>query len=123
MPIGGTFVLGPDQMPIEGVQQLAPDTEGAFEDYVDFLVEFGFPEIDDLEVIVFSNDDTEVLRIDAPEGGFTDAASLLSAYQDALDEMQAGEAALSNLPIGVHEDGEGWQEDPDTEEDGDAAAA
>ena len=117
-PIGGLIILGPDEEPQENVNQLDPDADGTFADYVAFLEEFGFPEIDDIESIIFYEGTEpleEAFRIDAPEGGFEDSDAILAAYQDAKAEIE--DQSFEDLFIAMTVDEDEVPEDDDSEDE------
>ena len=87
-PVGGTYILaeGPDGY---GTPVLPEGTEPTFENYVDYFESKEWASVTDLTAIVFydpSSDGTleELFRIEAPEGGFTDAEELLAAYDEVI---------------------------------------
>ena len=117
-PIGGLIILGPDEEPQENVNQLDSDADGTFADYVAFLEEFGFPEIDDIESIIFYEGTEpleEAFRIDAPEGGFEDSDAILAAYQDAKAEIE--DQSFEDLFIAMTVDEDEVPEDDDSEDE------
>ena len=117
-PIGGLIILGPDEEPQENVNQLDPDADGTFADYVAFLEEFGFPEIDEIESIIFYEGTEpleEAFRIDAPEGGFEDSDAVLAAYQDAKAEIE--DQSFEDLFIAMTVDEDEVPEDDDSEDE------
>ena len=117
-PIGGLIILGPDEEPQENVNQLDPDADGTFADYVAFLEEFGFPEIDDIESIIFYEGTEpleEAFRIEAPEGGFEDSDAVLAAYQDAKAEIE--DQSFEDLFIAMTVDEDEVPEDDDSEDE------
>ena len=117
-PIGGLIILGPDEEPQENVNQLDPDADGTFADYVAFLEEFGFPEIDEIESIIFYEGTEpleEAFRIDAPEGGFEDSDAILAAYQDAKAEIE--DQSFEDLFIAMTVDEDEVPEDDDSEDE------
>ncbi len=117
-PIGGLIILGPDEEPQENVNQLDSDADGTFADYVAFLEEFGFPEIDDIESIIFYEGTEpleEAFRIEAPEGGFEDSDAILAAYQDAKAEIE--DQSFEDLFIAMTVDEDEVPEDDDSEDE------
>ncbi len=83
----------PDPNPFN-LPALPEGTEPTFENYVSYFEEIGgdFGEIE--TVILYETDDDsvpqELFRLDAPEEGFADADALLDAFDEALDELEAG---------------------------------
>lgn len=119
-PNVGLAILGPDEEPQDGVNQLDPDAEGTFADYVAFLEDSGFPEIEDIETIVFyegADPPEEAFRIDAPEGGFEDTDAILAAYEDATSELNSEDFENLFIAMGIDEDQVPEDDDSEGEEE------
>jgi len=119
-PTGGLAILGPDETPFSGVNQLDSEADGTFADYVAFLDEFGFPEIEEIESIIFYEGTEpleEAFRIDAPEGGFEDSDAILSAYQDATADIENQSFEDLFIAMTVDEDEVPEDDDSDDEEE------
>lgn len=94
-PVSGFAIEAeePDPNPFN-LPALPEGTEPTFENYVSYFEEIGgdFGEIE--TVIFYENDENsvpqELFRLDAPEEGFADAESLLDAFDEALDDLEAG---------------------------------
>lgn len=78
------------------VPSLPEGTEPTFENYVNYFEELG-GDISSIQSVVFYDKDAdgniqESFEITAPEGGFSDSAELLDAYNDAIAAMGTEEA-------------------------------
>lgn len=96
-PLGGVFILAeePDDNVFQ-VPSLPEGTEPTFENYVNYFEELG-GDISSIQSVVFYDKDAdgniqESFEITAPEGGFSDSAELLDAYNDAIAAMGTEEA-------------------------------
>lgn len=116
--LGGLAVLGPNETPQQGVSQLPSEADGTFEEYVAFLEDSGFLNVQDVNSIIFYDDAetfNEVLRIEAPEGGFEDAEAMIAAFNDAAGELESFD--MSSLFIGMDMEDAVIPEDEDQDED------
>lgn len=106
-PIDGFSIQSeePEDNPFN-VPFLPEGTEPTFENYLAYFEEIG-GQVNEVETAIFYQQDEdgepqEEFRIDAPEGGFTDADELLEAYDSALEAFEddsdaGGEANSANL--------------------------
>ena len=99
---GGVFILAEEPETNEfNVPALPAGTEPTFENYLAYFEEIG-GEVDRVDSVAFFDVDEEgtlqeSLRVEAPEGGFADAAAIQDAYDAAIAEFNDPQA-VGNAP-------------------------
>ncbi len=102
MPNGGYFVLATEPENNEfDIPALPAGTEPTFANYLNYFEEIG-GDVGLVDSVAFYEEDEEgalqeTFRIEAPEGGFEDAAAVIDAYDAAIAEMN-GEAVGNDAP-------------------------
>ncbi len=97
---GGVYILSEEPDPnVFNVPALPDGTEPTFDNYLAYFEEIG-GEIASVDSVVFYDVDADgvlqqTLRIEAPEGGFADAAAVQDAYDAAIAEMNDAEAGAA----------------------------